>query len=49
VDYRAFPSELFTSANYREAALSYLGCIDAMQWMNEFIEGMLKGTDVIYL
>ncbi|TVY73161.1 hypothetical protein LSUE1_G005658 [Lachnellula suecica] len=42
-DCRPFPTHLFDDERDREAALTYLGCIDATQWMVEFVDGMLKG------
>ncbi|KAE9376154.1 hypothetical protein N431DRAFT_502903 [Stipitochalara longipes BDJ] len=41
-DYRVFPSNLFKTEEDRTAALTLMGCIDAWQWMNEFVAGMLK-------
>ncbi len=43
MDYKVFTSHLLPKKADKEAALSFLGCLDAVQWMVEFIEGMLDG------
>jgi hypothetical protein len=41
-DYKIFPSYLFTTLEDREAALSFLGCTDAVEWMVEFVGDLLS-------
>ncbi|KAE8447846.1 hypothetical protein EG329_010075 [Mollisiaceae sp. DMI_Dod_QoI] len=40
-DYKVFPSSLVSSEEERKAILSFCGCIDGVQWMNEVVKGML--------
>lgn len=41
--YREFPYKLFTQQEDREAALSFLGCSQALIFMVEFIAAFLGG------
>jgi hypothetical protein len=43
-DYRVFPSHMFSTQEDRNAALTLMACIDAWQFMNEFVAGLLKGN-----
>jgi hypothetical protein len=42
-DYKVFPSHMFSTLEGRNAALTLMACIDAWQFMNEFVAGMLNG------
>jgi hypothetical protein len=45
-DYKVFPSHKFSTQADRNAALTLMACIDAWQFMNEFVDGMLKGKPI---